>query len=221
MRRPYDELLTAYPAFRALPAEVEALVQRDLRSIRATRGQVVFDLGDERRVPFLFQGRIRVLRPLPDGRQVPLHVLTPGDWCAVAVANLLGRCVHQIRAVATDDVIGATLSGNAFLRCLEERSALREAVLDAVAARMLAMMELVVSSTVSTVDQRLATLLLARGPSIRATHQGLADELGTAREVVSRALERFESEGLVRLGRSRIEVTRPQRLEGQQGCQPV
>jgi len=61
-------------------------------------------------------------------------------------------------------------------------------------------------------DQRLATLLLARGPVLAQTHQQLADELGTVREIVTRLLRRFERDGLLRLGRERIELLDPEGL---------
>ena len=55
-------------------------------------------------------------------------------------------------------------------------------------------------------DQRLASRLLLHGEPITATHQMLADELGTTREVVSRTLEAFQESGMLRLGRKRIEI---------------
>ena len=55
-------------------------------------------------------------------------------------------------------------------------------------------------------DRRLAALLLTRGDAIQQTHQSLAEELGSVREIVSRLLRRFEEQGLVALGRERITV---------------
>lgn len=55
-------------------------------------------------------------------------------------------------------------------------------------------------------DRRLASLLVARGPELRTTHQDLADELGSVREIVSRLLKSFEEQGWVSLGREKVEV---------------
>lgn len=79
---------------------------------------------------------------------------------------------------------------------------------------MLDLTDVMARLAATTVVQRLALLLIERGLHIDATHQGLADELGTAREVVSRALEHFAAEGLVRLGRGHIDVADPPRLAG-------
>jgi CRP/FNR family transcriptional regulator len=55
-------------------------------------------------------------------------------------------------------------------------------------------------------DQRLAAALLGHGATVQATHQALADELGTVREIVTRLLKRFEHAGWVAIGRERIDV---------------
>ena len=55
-------------------------------------------------------------------------------------------------------------------------------------------------------DQRLAGVLLGKGSTLRATHQQLADELGSVREMVSRLLKGFAEQGLVALGREQIEI---------------
>jgi CRP/FNR family transcriptional regulator len=68
-------------------------------------------------------------------------------------------------------------------------------------------MELVEAVAFQRLDQRLAALLLGKGSPIRATHQSLADELGSVREIVSRLLRSFEDRGWVALGRERIEIT--------------
>jgi CRP/FNR family transcriptional regulator len=61
-------------------------------------------------------------------------------------------------------------------------------------------------------DQRLAAALLGHGGTLRITHQQLADELGTVREMVTRLLKRFELAGWVLLGRERIEIRDPAAL---------
>jgi CRP/FNR family transcriptional regulator len=68
------------------------------------------------------------------------------------------------------------------------------------------MMALVEAVAFQRLDQRLSRALLARSHPVCATHQELADELGTVREIVSRLLSRFERAGWVRLARERIEI---------------
>ena len=68
-------------------------------------------------------------------------------------------------------------------------------------------MQLVSAVAFQKLDQRLAALLVAKPSPIRTTHQALADELGSVREIVSRLLKNFAEQGWVNLGREQIEVT--------------
>jgi CRP/FNR family transcriptional regulator len=73
--------------------------------------------------------------------------------------------------------------------------------------RLTDMMELVTAVAFQKLDQRLASLLVAKSQPIHTTHQALADELGSAREIVSRLLKGFSEQGWVRLGREQIILT--------------
>jgi CRP/FNR family transcriptional regulator len=78
--------------------------------------------------------------------------------------------------------------------------------------RLAEVMQLVDEVAFRRLDQRLAQLLIHRGPVIASTHQKLADELGSVREIVSRLLRTFESRGWVKLERERITVLEPKAL---------
>ncbi len=80
------------------------------------------------------------------------------------------------------------------------------------------LLSLVEAITYQKLDQRLAALLLAKGDSVHATHQALADELGSVREIVSRLLRAFEDKGWVDLARERIEVTDRKALQALVGA---
>jgi CRP/FNR family transcriptional regulator len=77
------------------------------------------------------------------------------------------------------------------------------------AERLTGLMTLVEEVTFHKLDQRLAAWLATRGPLILASHQEVAQELGSVREIVSRLLKQFEEQNLVRLGRERIDVLDP------------
>jgi CRP/FNR family transcriptional regulator len=75
--------------------------------------------------------------------------------------------------------------------------------------RLAELMQLVEEVAFHKLDQRLAALLLGKGRVVHISHQQLADELGSVREMVSRLLKRFEDQSLVRLGREQVEVLDP------------
>jgi CRP/FNR family transcriptional regulator len=80
--------------------------------------------------------------------------------------------------------------------------------------RLAEVMELVEEVAFRKLDERLAQLLVHRGPVVEGTHQGLADELGSVREIVSRLLRSFEQRGWVRIERERVTVLDPKALAG-------
>jgi CRP/FNR family transcriptional regulator len=88
-------------------------------------------------------------------------------------------------------------------------TAFRDFVFDLFAERISELMQLVEEVAFRKLDQRLANLLLGKGRQLHTTHQQLADELGSVREMVSRLLKGFADQGLVRLGREQIEILDP------------
>ena len=85
-------------------------------------------------------------------------------------------------------------------------AAFRDFVFALFSERMAELMQLVEEVAFRKLDQRLAALLLGKGRVVHVTHQQLADELGSVREMVSRLLKGFAEQGLVRLGREQVEV---------------
>lgn len=211
-----ETLGAAYPGFRALPASLTADVTRHLQPFHAGPHSVVEGFIEGRRVPFLLGGALQIAVPLSSGRHVPLYTLERGGWCVMAMALVFGQASRPLQATSRDGAWGGTLPARLVRACLDAEQELRADAFARIIGRMLDLTDVMGRLAATTVDQRLASLLIERGPHIDATHQGLADELGTAREVVSRALEHFASEGLVRLGRAHIEVADPRRLAGHQ-----
>lgn len=213
--RSFEEVCRAYPAFRSLSHGSSAQVRRGLQPFDAARGHPIASFRPGR-VPFVLGGHVQVLLPLASGRHVPLYTLERGGWCVLALAQAVGQPPRTFQAVALDAAHGVTLAADDVRHCLHAHHELWVSAFDVVAARVLDLTDTLAQRSASTVDQRLAALLVARGPSIDTTHQGLADALGTAREVVSRALEHFAAEGLVRLRRAHIDVADSRRLAAYQ-----
>ena len=87
--------------------------------------------------------------------------------------------------------------------------AFRDFVFHLFSERIAELMQLVEEVAFRKLDQRLAGLLLGKGRLVHATHQQLADELGSVREMISRLLKGFAEQGLVRLAREQIEILDP------------
>lgn len=166
--------------------------------------------------PFILEGQVKVSRASSAGRELELYRVHPGEICVVSTGCLLGGTPMSARGVT---VTGTRLAmvDRATLMDWTEFPSVRMFLLGLMADRMTELMALVEAVAFQRLDQRLAHALLGHGRLILATHQQLADELGTAREMVSRLLKRLEEQGTVRLGREQVEILDLARLKALAG----
>ncbi len=206
-------LLELYPALRSLPAKRldELLGEALVRT--APAGSIMFDERNAcQAFPLLVQGTIRVSKTAPNGRELQLYRVVPGEACMLSSSCLLGNVPYSARGIAESDLVLVALPQPVFSRLLAEHEPFRTYVFSLFAERVSELMQLVEAVAFQRLDKRLATLLLGKGRVIRTTHQGLAEELGSVREIVSRLLKGFADQGLVALERERIEILNPQGL---------
>jgi CRP/FNR family transcriptional regulator len=202
-----DELLARYPALRSLPqAEFERLLAEGTQR-RAPAGTVLFDESQPcTGFPFVLEGAVGVSKYGDGGREIQLYRVEAGDSCIISSSCLLGSVAYNAHGVALTDTTLFVLPAPTFQRLLGGSEAFRSYVFGLFAGRMADLMQTVDEVAFKRLDERLARLLLRRGPRIQATHQQLADELGSVREIVSRIMRGFAEQGLVKTGREQIEV---------------
>lgn len=206
-------LRALYPALAALPDEAFAEVERDGQLLRVGRGAALFDEDSPcRAFPMLLDGAVRVAKVAASGRELVLYRVLPGEACVLSTSCLLGRRDYSTRGTAETDTALVALPRALFSRLVAEHTAFREYVFTLFSERLTDLLQLVDAVAFQRLDQRLASLLLGKGKMLNVTHQQLADELGSVREIVSRILKQFAEEGLVALGRERIEILDPKRL---------
>jgi CRP/FNR family transcriptional regulator len=208
-------LLELYPPLRSLPGERldQILAETAVRTVPA--GTVMFDERNPcQAFPMLLEGTIRVSKAAPNGREMQLYRVVPGEACVLTSSCLLGNSPYSARGIAETDVTVITLAQPLFAQLLAEHEPFRTYVFSLFAERISDLMQLVEAVAFQRLDQRLAALLLGKGRVVRTTHQALAEELGSVREIVSRLLKNFADQGLVALERERIEILNPQGLRG-------
>lgn len=194
-------LLRLYPAIGALPG----LLPR-LTPLRVPAGTVLFRENDPcQGFPMVVQGEVRVSRSAPNGRELELYRVQPGEMCLVSSAGLFAGQPLTARGVATGETTLSLLAPADFQAALAQ-DGFRTFVLGLFASRMAELTALIEAVAFQRLDSRLAATLLGHGQQLRATHQALADELGTVREMVTRLLHRFERDGLVELSRECITI---------------
>ncbi|MCE4555714.1 Crp/Fnr family transcriptional regulator [Roseateles cellulosilyticus] len=175
--------------------------------MRVPAGTRLFDAGRPcPGFPLVDEGSVRVSLASPDGRQLELYRVEPGEVCVVSATCLFAHRVATASGEARTETALRLISPADFEAVCESDPVLRRYVMGLMAERLADLMALVEAVAFQRLDQRLAALLCARGPQLHTTHQQLADELGTVREIVSRLLRRFERDGWVALGRERIDI---------------
>ena len=168
----------------------------------------------------LLSGSVCVRKASESGREMLLYRLKPGESCVLSAIHLSQQGLVDAEVVAETEVHAANIPGPTYQKLMARSEAFRGFVLAAYAARLSKMMSLVGSVAFERLDSRLARSLLrsARDNRVKTTHEELACELGTAREVVSRQLKTFERQGWVRLGRGWVELLLPASLEQLATC---
>lgn len=178
------------------------------RPLRVPAGTRLFDAGQPcPGFPIVDEGCVRVALMAPDGRQMELYRVEPGEVCVVSATCLFAHRSAIAWGEARTETALRLVSPADFEAVCERDPVLRRYVMGLMAERLAELMALVEAVAFQRLDQRLAALLCARGPRLLTTHQQLAEELGTVREIISRLLRRFERDGWVALGRERIELT--------------
>ena len=198
---PAERLQKLYPALSGVAPLVVGLP-----TLRVPAGTALFaEQTPCQGFPMVLEGEVRVSRSAPNGRELELYRVQPGQLCLVSSAALFDNRVLSAHGTTTAETTLVLLPPPAFRQALGHES-FRDFVLGLFAARMAELTALIEAVAFQRLDARLAGALLGHGPQLHTTHQALADELGTVREIVTRLLRRFEREGLVELSRECITI---------------
>lgn len=188
-------------------------------------GEVLARSGGACRALFILQeGSVRVRQVSKEGREMLLYRLEPGELSVLAITSLMGAGSCPADVVAETDVLALSIPPTDFFYAMARSPAFRDIVLTMLARRLHDTMSLVESIAFQPLDVRLAATLRKlfkrnNNSIIRITHEALAMELGSTREVVSRMLKDFEKKkGCVKLYRGRIELVSSMCL-GRCACQ--
>jgi CRP/FNR family transcriptional regulator len=201
-----SELRALYPALADLDAASLAVVLARAQVLRVPAGTSLFGEGSPcRQFPLVLEGSIRVAKA-SDGRELQLYRVTPGESCVLTGGCLVGGRDYPATGVVERDARLVVLPKLVFDELLATHAPFRQYVFSLFAERLTEMMALVEAIAFHKLDRRLAAALLGRGRVVALTHQQLADELGSVREIVTRVLRGFADQGWVQSSRGSIEV---------------
>lgn len=181
-----------------------------VRAIRFPPGQILFSAGQPcQGLPLVMGGRVKVQMTGVSGHSIVLYRMEADDICTLSIGCLMTGRAYRAEAVVEEETEALMLPRGVFDRLMDQSAGFRLGIMESYGRRLDDLMLLVEEVAFRRMDKRLEEWLLnraARG-AVVITHQELAVELGTAREVVSRLLKELERRDMVRLSRGRIEVT--------------
>jgi CRP/FNR family transcriptional regulator len=160
----------------------------------------------------VLSGTARVYKLAESGREITLYRVGAGECCILTASCILSRRPFPAFAVSETPLEALLVPAPQVVQWMTEQQAWRDYIWDLLASRLADVISLVEEVAFRRLDERLAEYLLgkaAQSPELHVTHQQIATDLGTSREVVSRLLKDFEARGLVRLGRGVIGLEDP------------
>ncbi len=202
-----QSLAELYPALAGLPEALrDEVLTRRTGWFEVPAGATLFEEQSPcQGFPMVLNGEVRVARGSAQGRSLELYRVGPGEMCVVSASCLFGHHLLSAHGATTAPTRLAVMSPAALDECCAHEP-FRRFVFGVFADRLADLMALTEAVAFQRLDQRLAAALLGHGEVRLTSHQALADELGTVREMVTRLLRRFERNGWLVLGRERIEL---------------
>lgn len=204
------EWTSSFEELAELGAEDRAFLESHARVVDLGPGSHVFAPGKKPDAfLLLLDGTVRVQQVGAGGREIILYRVSGGESCIMTTACLLSDEDYLAEGVTETAVTAVALAKGDFDSLISRSPAFRRLVFNKYASRITRLMELVEDVAFQRVDRRLARKLLelcGDGRVLDITHQALAVELGTAREVISRQIKGLTERGLISTGRGHIEI---------------
>lgn len=213
----YLHILNALPILRSADNQLVREFQVGAFFAHIPAGKDVFIEGDlPDAIALLISGVVRVYKIGETGREITLYRFGSGESCILTANAILSHRSFPAIATVEKDAEAVMIPDDAFRDWVKRYDLWREFIFEMLSSRLSMVMAVVEEVAFKRMDRRVASFLLTKSilqHPIRVTHQEIAAELGSSREVISRILEDFSQEGLVKSGRGVISVLNTEDLE--------
>ena len=213
------EIKKFFPIWDKMTAgQQEALVSGARRQV-LKKGTVIHrDTEDCAGLLLLEEGQLRAYMLSEEGREITVYRLLEGDICLFSASCMIRSLQSDIVIEAERDSRMWVISPGVYRKLMDESALIANYTNEIMASRLTDVMWLMEQVMWKSLDRRLASFLLEEADleescSLKITHEMIGNHLGTAREVVTRMLRYFQSEGMVRLSRGAVEITDRKKLE--------
>lgn len=206
----FDRAAMHLPVLREAEEGLARDIMRVASFMRIPPGRDVFAEGDRvEAIPLLISGVVRVYQIGSTGREVTLYRFRPGESCVLTANAIVSQQSFPAIATVEEEAEAIMIPARDFREWVDRHKNWRDFFFELVSRRLASVMELVDEVAFRRMDRRVAALLLEKvlkQNPVSVTHQEIADELGSSREVISRILDDLAGQGLVRTGRGAIDV---------------
>ncbi|EGV51788.1 Crp/Fnr family transcriptional regulator [Candidatus Endoriftia persephone str. Guaymas] len=166
----------------------------------------------------VLSGTARVFKLGENGREITLYRVGPGESCILTASCIISQRPFPAFAVCEEALEAVVIPAAEIQQWMERYPPWRAYLFGLVSERLGDVISIIEAIAFQRVDRRIASLLLKRATSgnsrqIHLTHQEIASDLGTSREVVSRILKEFESRGMIHASRGHIDLSDLKALE--------
>lgn len=208
--------LKQFPALVDLESDAREVLAKYARIVEAPVGTIGYSEGMPCNAYVMrLSGQSRVYKMSSSGREILLYRVAAGETCVITTTCILGNSDYPASTIVEQTICDVIVPKAAFNQLMIDSPVFRRFVMENYGALISDLIVLLDEVAFQSLDARLAKLLLdVASPTITRTHQQLADELGTAREVVSRQLKRFEQKGWLTLGRGEVILLNRAALQG-------
>lgn len=208
-----DEIKFEFPFLNRLKVDMQKRFMETIKIGKYPIGTMILEEGVRcTNMVFVLHGIIRVYKLSPEGKEITLYRLGNGETCVLSVSCIMGNldypAMAEVEEEATLGIIPAAFYNELFL----SEVACQQFIFNTISTRLQEVMLLIDEVVFKSMDKRLASFILQRldknniGEKLDITHEKIAIELGTAREVISRLLKDFEKKEIVSLSRGSIVV---------------
>ena len=184
---------------------------------RIPAGRDIFVEGDAvQAIALMLSGNVRVYKIGENGREITLYRFGLGESCILTANAIMSQQTFPAVALVESEAEAIMIPADTFRDWIRRYDEWRAFLFDLLSQRLASTMAIVDEVVFHRMDARVAALLLRRadqGSPIQITHQEIAAELGTSREVISRILEGFEAAGLIESARGQVEIVDAGELE--------
>lgn len=206
----FQRLALALPILQDASLDLVREFKAEAYLARIPAGKDVFNQDDQvDAIALLLSGAVRVYKVGETGREITLYRFGLGESCILTANAILNAQTFSAIATVEQDAEAIMIPARTFRSWVQRYELWRGFVFDLLSQRLSSVIEIVEEVTFRRMDLRVAALLIERGRAqnpIPITHQEIAAELGSSREVVSRILENFASQRILSTGRGMIEV---------------